>query len=202
MTGATIHIVDDDGRVLDILAAMAEDAGYRVRTHLSAEAFLRDVALEEAGCLVADVNLPGIDGLDLMGRVARRDPDLPVIVVSGAGRVAPAVAALKGGAVDFMQKPVERKAFVNALGDALHRRRQQNAARRIHDQTRDHASLLSDREWEVMGMITEGASNQETAKALGISVRTVENHRARVMEKMDARTLSDLVRMSLRLSVS
>ena len=200
MTGVTIHIVDDDGLVLEILAAFAEEAGYHVRTHLTAEAFLSEVVIEEAGCVVADVNLPGIDGLDLMRRVAARDPDLPVIVVSGAARVAPAVAALKGGAMDFLQKPVARAVFARSLADALDRRVARAAARCSRDQARNRARRLSGREWEVMRLITDGASNQACAGRLGISVRTVENHRARVMEKMGASSLSDLIRKVLALA--
>ncbi len=199
MTGATVHIVDDDGQVRDVLAAMAEHAGFLVRAHATAEAFLAQAALDDAGCVVADVNLPGLDGLGLLERIGRCDPDLPVIVISGEGRVAPAVAALKGGAVDFLQKPVDRAAFTRRLADALARRHRLAELRRATALAQRRAERLSERERDVMRLITAGASNQGAARRLGISVRTVENHRARVMEKMGAATLSDLIRQALRL---
>lgn len=204
VTLATVHIVEDDELVRDCLSAMAEDAGYTVRAHATAEAFLADTArvdpaLADAACVVVDVNLPGMDGLDLMGRIAGRDPDLPVIVVSGAAKVAPAVAAMKGGALDFIQKPVTRSAFARSLAEACDRRRSGVAARRDLALLRVRAERLSDREWSVMTLITEGAANHEAAARLGISVRTVENHRARVMDKMGASNLSELIRLALRL---
>ncbi len=199
MTGATVHIVDDDGQVRDALAAMAEHAGFLVCAHATAEAFLAKAALNDAGCVVADVNLPGLDGLGLLERIGRCDTDLPVIVISGEGRVAPAVAALKAGAVDFLQKPVDRAAFTRCLADALARRRRLAEQRQAVALAQRRADRLSERERDVMRLITAGASNQEAASRLGISVRTVENHRARVMQKMNATTLADLIRQALRL---
>lgn len=204
VSGATVHIVDDDDLVRDCLSAMAEDAGFSVRAHATAEAFLADTArndltLSDAGCVVVDVNLPGMDGLDLMDRIAGRDPDLPVIVVSGAAKVAPAVTAMKNGALDFIQKPVTRTAFARCLAEACDRRRARADERRDLNLLRARAERLSDREWTVMALITEGAANHEAAARLGISVRTVENHRARVMDKMGASNLSELIRLALRL---
>lgn len=199
---ATVHIVDDDEMVRDCLADMAQDAGYPVRTHATAEAFLAAAALSDAGCVVVDVNLPGMDGLDLMDRIGGRDPDLPVIVVSGAGKVGPAVAAMKGGAFDFIQKPVTREAFARCLAAASDHRRARLAERRALERLQLLAARLSDREWAVMTLITAGASNHEAAARLGISVRTVENHRARVMEKMGASNLSELIRLALKLGVA
>ncbi len=199
MTGATVHIVDDDGQVRDALAAMAEHAGFLVRAHATAEAFLAQAALDDAGCVVVDVNLPGLDGLGLLERIGQCDTDLPVIVISGESRVAPAVAALKAGAVDFLEKPVDRAAFTRCLADALARRRRLTEQRQAVALAQCRADRLSEREGDVMRLITAGASNQEAARRLGISVRTVENHRARVMEKMGATTLADLIRQALRL---
>ena len=199
MTGATVHIVDGDVQVREALAAMAEHAGFLVRAHPTAEAFLAQAALDDAGCVVADVNLPGLDGLGLLERIGQCDTDLPVIVISGESRVAPAVAALKAGAVDFLQKPVGRGAFIRCLADALARRRRLAEQRRAVALAQRCADRLSERERDVMRLITAGASNQEAARRLGISVRTVENHRARVMEKMGATTLADLIRQALRL---
>lgn len=195
----TIHIVDDDAQVRACLADMAADAGYLPLTHATAEAFLAEAEVASAGCVVVDLNLPGIDGLDLMGRIAGRDPDLPVIMVSGAGLVAEAVAALKGGALDFIQKPVRPAAFARSLAEAAERRRQRAETRQTHALLLARAERLSHRERQVMTMITDGLSNNEAAAALGISARTVENHRARVMEKMGAANLSELIRQTLRL---
>ncbi|MGA0601665.1 response regulator transcription factor [Caulobacter sp. KR2-114] len=195
----TIHIVDDDALVRECLADMAMDAGYAALTHATAEDFLADAEVASAGCVVVDLNLPGIDGLDLMDRIAGRDPDLPVIMVSGAGKVAQVVAALKGGAVDFIQKPVRAAAFAQSLAEAAKRRRQRADARDSLARLRERAQRLSHRERQVMALITDGLSNNAVAAALGISVRTVENHRARVMDKMGAANLTDLIRQTLRL---
>lgn len=201
---ATVHIVDDDPVARDGLAAMAQDAGYPVRAHATAEAFLAALgkggaSLADAGCVVVDIHLPDMDGLDLMDQIAGRDPDLPVIVVGGAGKVAPAVAAMKGGALDFIEKPVTRDAFARCLTEAGDRRRARVVERRVLDRLRERASRLSHRERSVMALIADGAANHEAAARLGISVRTVENHRARVMDKMGASNLSELIRLTLKL---
>jgi len=198
----TIHIVDDDALVRECLADMAAEAGYDAHTHATAEDFLARAEVANAGCVVVDLCLPGIDGLALMGRIAGRDPDLPVIMVSGAGQVAHAVAALKGGAVDFIQKPIRPAAFARSLAEAAERRRQRAEARHALSLLHRRAERLSDRERQVMTLITDGLSNNETAATLGISVRTVENHRARVMDKMGAANLSELIRLALRLGES
>lgn len=195
----TIHIVDDDALVRECLADMAADAGYAALTHATAEDFLAEAEVASAGCVVVDLHLPGIDGLDLMDRIAGRDPDLPVIMVSGAGKVAHAVAALKGGALDFIQKPVRAAAFAQCLAEAAEHRRQRAQARETEAQVRARVERLSDRERQVMTLVADGLSNNEAATTLGISVRTVENHRARVMDKMGAANLSELIRLTLSL---
>ena len=195
----TIHIVDDDALVRECLADMAADAGFATLTYATAEDFLAEAEVAKAGCVVVDLHLPGIDGLDLMDRIAGRDPDLPVIMVSGAGKVSHAVAALKGGALDFIQKPVRAAAFARCLTEAAEQRRQRAEARAARARVRARAELLSERERQVMDLIADGLSNNEAAAALGISVRTVENHRARVMDKMGAANLSELIRQTLSL---
>lgn len=195
----TVHIVDDDALVRECLADMAADAGYATLTHATAEAFLANAEVASACCVVVDLHLPGIDGLDLMDRIARRDPDLPVILVTGAGKVSHAVAALKGGALDFIQKPVRAATFARCLAEAAQQRRERARARETEARVRALVERLSERERQVMALVVEGLSNNEAAAALGISVRTVENHRARVMEKMGAANLSELIRQTLSL---
>lgn len=196
---ATVHIIDDDQAIRRSLTMLAEAAGHTARAHASAEIFLRSFDPESAGCVVTDVRMPGLSGLDLLRTLRLQAADLPVVMITGHGDVAMAVEALKAGAVDFIEKPFDSDAFLGALDTALSRRAVALTAHRDLAALRDRHSKLTEREAEVMKLVALGCSNAEAAAALEISVRTIENHRARVMEKMDARSLSDLVRMSLRL---
>ncbi|MBS0408534.1 MAG: response regulator transcription factor [Proteobacteria bacterium] len=197
-----VHIIDDDQAIRRSLTMLAEAAGHAVRSHADAESFLRRFDPDAAGCVVTDVRMPGLGGLELLKRLGDIAPELPVVVITGHGDVPMAVTALKAGAADFIEKPFDSDAFLRAVREALRRRAVAGEGRRLLAALRTRRALLTDRERAVMDLVAEGSSNAETAARLEISIRTVENHRAKVMEKMEARTLSDLVRMALRLSMA
>jgi len=195
----TVFVVDDDEAMRTSLKWLIESAGIQVLSFASAQAFLdayrRDRA--RAGCLLVDVRMPGMSGLELQGRLAEHEIDLPVIIITGHGDVAMAVRAMKAGALDFIEKPFND----DALLASIHRGLDLDAARRRRQVRRADIAArlgqLTPREHEVMELVTEGKSNKEIAASLSVSAKTVEAHRARVMEKMQAHSLAELVRMVL-----
>lgn len=197
MSTSVIHIVDDDEAVRRALSLLAQSAGHPVAAHPSAESFLAHVPPDSGGCVVTDVRMPGMTGLQLQQAMRERGLDLPIIMMTGHGDVAMAVEALKAGADDFLEKPFDDRVFLGSVGRALIRGQQLRRSRLQRDEIARRTALLTAREQEVMALIVEGAPNQAVADRLGISVRTVENHRARIMDKMQAKRFSDLVRMVL-----
>ncbi|MDB5429550.1 MAG: fixJ [Caulobacter sp.] len=197
MNTSVIHIVDDDEAVRRALSLLAQSAGHPVAAHSSAESFLANVPADSGGCVVTDVRMPGMTGLQLQQAMRDRGLDLPIIMMTGHGDVAMAVEALKAGADDFLEKPFDDRVFLGSVGRALIRGQQLRRSRLQRDEIARRTALLTAREQEVMALIVEGAPNQAVADRLGISVRTVENHRARIMDKMQAKRFSDLVRMVL-----
>ncbi len=202
MMAGIVHIVDDEDAVRQMLATMAESEGHAAMTHPTAEAFLDTAVLSDAGCVVTDVRMPGMGGLELLSTLAARRQTVPVIVITGAGDVRMAVEAMRAGAANFLEKPFGAGEFIAAVDDALTRRAESLTMEAEIAQIRDRAQRLTERERQVMDLVVQGLSNAETADVLSISVRTVENHRARVMEKMKALSLSELVRASLRLNAA
>ena len=196
----TVHIVDDDPMVGRTLASLARSAGIEARSHVSAEAFLRSFDPETTGCVVTDARMPGMSGVELQRAVKARDAATAVIIITGHAAASLAVEALKGGAVDFIEKPVKSEEFLSAVRDAVATTRRSAEDLRAYEAVADRAAQLSVREREVMDLVVAGHSSPVIAGELGISVRTVESHRARVMEKMGAGGLADLVRMGLRLA--
>ena len=200
MTVPVIHIVDDDPAVRDALRMLLEAAGQVVRSYPDAESFLAlGNAVAGPGCVVADMRMPGMSGLDLLRVLQDRDLDLPLIVITGHADVSIAVQALKEGATDFIEKPFDDTTFLSSLAKALIRSERLWSERRRREAIEARAISLTPREREVMFLVAQGLSNKAAAAELGISVRTVEIHRARVMEKMEAESLSALVRMVLEL---
>ncbi len=194
---ATVFIVDDDEADRDSLTALLETCGLRVRAYGSARDFLDSFVPPRKGCLLLDLRLPEISGLELLGRMAKEGASLPVILVTAYGDVPTAVRAMKLGAIDFIEKPYTDEAILASVRaaidmDLLSRRDESSAA-----EIEKLAARLTPREREVMDQLVLGRQNKEIAHILGISPRTVEIHRARVMEKMEARTLSHLVRMAI-----
>ncbi|WP_019645943.1 response regulator transcription factor [Novispirillum itersonii] len=197
--GPTVYVVDDDEGVRDALALHLDLAGLRVQTFASADAFLAAVGPEEAGCAVLDIRMPGMDGLTLQKEMARRGIPLPVIIITGHGDVPAAVSAFRAGAVDFLQKPFDEDRLIDRVREAMERDARDRRQRQEEEDARRRADSLSPREREVMLLIAEGLSNKHVALRLDIGVRTVETHRARVMEKMGVGSVSELARLALLL---
>ena len=194
---AVVHVVDDDVAVRQSLSFLLASDGLPVRLHESAVAFLDAVKDATAGCIVTDVRMPGIDGIEFLRRLRGRGIALPVIVMTGHADVPLAVEAMKQGAIDFIEKPFDDDLFLAAVRAAL-QRHEQDARRGAHKaevQTRFEA--LSERERQVLDGLVAGKANKVIAYDLGISPRTVEIYRANVMTKMQAGSLSELVRMAL-----
>ncbi len=196
-----VYVVDDDISVRESLELLIRAAGWQAELFESAQDFLRRSKVTVPNCLVLDVNLPGLNGLDLQKLVAADRADMPIIFITGYGDVPTTVRAMKAGAVEFLTKPFSEDVLLNAIQNALERSRNvldEEAA--LHD-LRNRYGLLSRREREVMALVVRGLLNKQVGFELGISEITVKAHRGRVMEKMEARSLADLVTMSARLQV-
>jgi two-component system response regulator FixJ len=194
---AIIHVIDDDEAIRLSLTFLLETAGFQVRAYDSALAFLDQPDLPRHGCVVTDVRMPDMDGLTLQRTMIERRVMLPVIVITGHGDVPVAVQALKAGAADFIEKPFDDELLIRAINTALERNRRE---REDHDEATTVAAMLSaltPRELEVLEALVKGHPNKTVAYDLGISARTVEVHRARVMDKMQARNLPELVQIWL-----
>jgi two-component system response regulator FixJ len=192
-----VYVIDDDDAVRDALAALLTATGHAVRTYPSAEAFLERLPTAGRGCVITDVQMPQMSGIDLLRRMEGRLGDFPMIVLTGRADVPLAVEALKAGAQDFIEKPFEPVVILTAVRKAL-----QGLARQAErgGQLADYAqrmTALSARERDVLRGLLAGWSNKTIARELDISPRTVENYRANVMMKMQASSLSELVRMTL-----
>ena len=192
-----VHVVDDDVAVRKSLAFLLASEGIPVRLYESASAFLDEIAGAEAGCIVTDVRMPGLDGIELIRRLKERGIALPVIVITGHADVPMAVEAMKEGAIDFLEKPFGDDAFLATVREALSRyeKSSHQGAQTAEIQSRFEA--LSERERQVLDGLVAGKANKVSAYDLGISPRTVEIYRANVMAKMQARSLSELVRLAL-----
>ena len=202
MTGATslpIFIVDDDPSVLTAQARMLREEGFSVETFASAEAFL--ARPPGSGCLVLDVSMPGVDGLELQRRLALEGQSLPIVFVTGHGDIPMSVRAMKAGATDFLTKPVPAQVLVAAIRDAVG---QDNAVRRSRgdsDVFRDRLAGLTPREREVLEALAAGKLNKQIAADLGVVEQTVKFHRARIMERMHAKTIAELMHIAARAGV-
>lgn len=189
-------MIDDQDAVRNALAEMLQVFGYSVRTYESADAFLAALTGEETGCIVADVRMPGTDGIELVRELSRRDSTLPVVLISGHADVPMAVAAIKAGAQDFIEKPVDDVQLLAAINRSLARAfaRQQSLGELQHQFER-----LTPREVEVMDLVVQGYTSQAIAAKLDISTRTVESYRVQIMDKMKAPSVAVLVRLAIRL---
>jgi len=193
----TVFVVDDEPEIRESLVMLLETAGYKAKAYESAVAFLASNAPESVGCLIVDVRMPDMDGLELQQELLARHSPLPVVIMTGHGDIPIAVQAMKAGAVDFLEKPFDddvllegvRRALDRATSAVDHANAAKDAAQRL--------ALLTDRERQVLDLIVAGKANKVIAYELSISPRTVEIHRSRVMEKMGAGNLADLVRTVL-----
>jgi RNA polymerase sigma factor (sigma-70 family) len=200
VTKATVFVVDDDQAMRNSLKWLIESVGVQVESFASADEFLRHYQAGRPGCLVADVRMPGMSGLDLQDYLVEHGIRIPVVIITGHGDVPMAVRAMKSGAVDFIEKPFNDEALLDAIRRAVAFEEQQRSYESEHHQVQQRLASLTPREHEVMDMVTEGKSNKEIANTLGVSAKTIEAHRARVMEKMHAGSLAELVRMALTVS--
>ena len=192
-----VHVIDDDVDVRQSLAFLLSAAGLAVRTHDSAVAFLKALPTLQDGCIVTDIRMPEMDGLELQKRLKEMKIDMPVIVITGHGDVHLAVSAMKSGAVDFIEKPFDDEALLSAIQAALTQHSDDRRRQSLVADVRKRLKALSEREKEVLNGLVAGKPNKIIAYELGISARTVEVYRANVMTKMQADSLSELVRMAL-----
>jgi RNA polymerase sigma factor (sigma-70 family) len=200
--GSTVYVVEDDKAVRDSLLLLLRLRGYAPIGYESAEAFLQLDALLRPACVLVDVRLPGMDGLALQRLLGQRHPGFPVIVITGHGDVATARSALRDGAVDFLEKPIDEQELLDAVAVALASDQRRVAQARDREEIAARLARLTARELEVFERITNGKHNREIAEEFGISPRTVEVHRSRIMEKLQARRVADLFRLRFALEQS
>ncbi len=193
----TVFVIDDDAAVRHSLRWLIESANHRVESFASARDFLERSRIRGPGCIVTDVRMPGMSGLELQEVLAGRGMPLPLIVITGHGDVGMAVRAMKAGAFDFVEKPFKDEALLSVVEAALAQSRRTFDERVFRAEMQALLRRLTPREREVLDMIVAGASNKDVAGRLGISEKTVEAHRAHIMEKMEARTFADLLRRVL-----
>lgn len=194
---STVFIVDDDEAVRDSLSWLMQSVGLETETYDSADAFLQGDTDERAGCLILDIRMPGMSGLELQSVLKERGFRLPLIVISGHADVPMAVRALKAGAFDFIEKPFNDQLLLDIVQRAIEQDRQQRESQAQLDEWRARLESLTPREREVLDLVVGGAANKVISSELGVSLKTVEAHRARVMDKLKADSLSQLVRMTL-----
>jgi len=198
MTEPRVHIVDDDEAMRDSLKWLLESRGLKVELYPSAESFLQAYNNGSCGCLVLDVRMPGMSGLDLYGQLQAQASTLPVIFITGHGDVPMAVSALKKGAADFIEKPFNDQDMLGLIESCMKQDRAAAARRAENASVAQRLDSLTQREREVLGLIVGGRLNKQIADDLGISIKTVEVHRSRVMEKMGAASVAELVQLVLK----
>ena len=193
----TVFVVDDDRAMRDSLSWLLDSVGLRVRSYATAAEFLADHDPAQPGCLVLDVRMPGMSGLDLQAELARRGVELPTIVITGHAEVSMAVRAVKAGAIDFIEKPFSDQLLLDRVRQALEVDLEAREVRRRREDARRRLATLTAREREVLDLVVAGKANKEIASALGVSPKTVEVHRAHVMSKMCVDSLAELIRITL-----
>lgn len=193
----TVYVVDDDEAVRDSLQWLLEGQDYRVRTFESAEAFLSRYEAREVACLIADIRMDGMSGMELQDRLLERQSPLPIVFITGHGDVPMAVESMKKGALDFIQKPFDEAQLLRLVERMLDKAHQTFS---VHQQAASREALLAKlttRETQVLERIVAGRLNKQIADDLGISIKTVEAHRANIMEKLNANTVADLLKVAL-----
>ena len=196
---ATIHVVDDDESFRRAVTRLLQAAGFAVQGYASAGEFLVARIGERPGCVLLDVQMPGLGGLELQAALAKQEVPLPVVFVTGHGDIPMSVRAMKTGAVDFLTKPVKREALLRAVEAALARDAEQRTSREKSRHYRECFESLTPREREVFDQVTAGKLNKQIAAELGTAERTVKAHRANIMEKMQVQSLAELVHIAAQL---
>lgn len=194
-TRATVFVVDDDAAVRRSLTRLLRSAGWNAEAFASAADFLERAPITGPGCVLLDVNMPGMSGLELQARMAEAGIPLPVVFLTGKGDIPMSVNAMKHGAVDFLVKPVEENVLFQALEQAIRRQAAEAATRQGRDSIMSRLARLSAREREVLEGVLQGRLNKQIAFELGIAEKTVKAHRGKVMEKMEAHTIAELVHL-------
>ena len=193
----TVFLIDDDPGVRDSLTLLLSLKGLRTQPFATAESFIETYRPDWSGCVLTDLRMPGMTGLELQAALRERQMEVPVVVLTAHGDVATARAALKNGAFDFLEKPVDDAMLLDVLRNALRADRERRMATTARSTTDQRLERLTEREREILALIAAGHQNRDIAAQLGISPRTVEVHKARIMEKLECRTLAELIRMNL-----
>jgi len=189
-----IHLIDDDAAVRESLSLLIATVGLRVQTWADPQAFVSGFDRQGIGAIVLDVRMPGISGLSVLGDLMAQGVDQPVILLTGHGTVDMCRRAFKAGAAEFLEKPVDDEQLIEVLQNAVRQHVQSRARHQADRQARERYAQLSEREREVMGLIVEGLTNKEIGRALSLSPRTVETHRANLFAKLQASSLAQLIR--------
>jgi len=197
MARTSVYIVDDDAAVRDSMAQLLGMHGYETRQFSDAAGYLGEADKLPRGCVLLDIRMPGMNGMELQEELRRRGRSEPIVFVTGHGDVSLAVKAMKAGATDFLQKPCAEDELIDAVRDAIAGKRQAHPAGEIDARAEAALMRLTEREREILGYVSKGLTSKAIAQRLGISVRTVDIHRANIMNKTDTRNVVELVRLAL-----
>jgi FixJ family two-component response regulator len=201
-TGTLVYVVDDDVSAREGVARLICSAGLTAKTFASGEEFLAAARSKIPGCLILDVNLPGLNGLELQQEIAESDTKVPIVFLTGCGDIPMTVRAVKAGAANFLTKPVDDEELLKAVRQALERSRLALAHETQMQELRDRYASLTPRERQVMALVVLGRLNKQVAGELGISEKTVKAHRGQVTQKMKANSVADLVKMAQKLDLT
>lgn len=199
-----MYLVDDDEGVRASVASMIDEQRYTLRSHDSARGFLEHYSPAESGCLLLDISMPEMSGLELQEEILRRGWTIPIVFITGNGRVSDSVQALKAGAIDFLEKPFNGGTLSLAIRNALEKDRHDRAEIARQTANQERFSRLTEREWEVLTLMVSGSadlSSKEIARGLDISHRTVEHHRARVLEKTGSQSVAELAKLASKAGI-
>lgn len=197
----TVIVVDDDASVRKALGRLLRSAGFNVELRGSAEEFLRQAPENSPACLVLDVHMPGLSGLDLQRELSERDINLPIIFITGRGTVPMSVKAMKAGAVDFLPKPFDDDALLSVVGSAIEKDRHARHEQAEREEINQRLESLTPREREVLELVIIGKLNKQIASELGTSIKTIKVHRGRVMRKMNVKSVAELVHLTERVGI-